>query len=112
MTDTEIDIKEIKATLKAMQRDIDYLKNMQPIPQPFPSVTAASPECYASVSGSCPVHTETWSLSEARSLWPTLENEFDRYCAVHEITVWTPDDNTRFYNECVRCRCRLAEQYT
>ena len=104
MTDTEIDIKEIKATLKAMQRDIDYLKNMQPIPQPFPSVTAASPDC-----GS-PIYSLDYplSLSAAKSLWPYMEHDFDEYCAKHGVTAWTPTDSENFYNEFVRNWRRLA----
>lgn len=97
MTDTEIDIKEIKATLKAMQCDIDYLKNMQPIPQPFPSVTAASPDCY----------NYPLSLSAARSQWPMLEHEFDEYCMKNELTQWTKADSLDFYNKYIGLRSRF-----
>ena len=97
MTYTEIDIKEIKATLKTMQRDIDYLKNMQHIPQPFPSITAASPECY----------NYPLSLSAARTLWPVLEHEFDEYCMKNELTQWTKADSLDFYNKYIGLRSRF-----
>lgn len=86
------DIEQIKETLSKMQAQIDILEDkMNTIsPQCFwPSVTAASPDCF----------TQNLSLSAAKSLWPLLENEFDRYCLDHEITVWTPTDSEQFYKE-------------
>ena len=86
------DIEQIKETLSKMQVQIDAIEDRIYTlnPQCFSmSITAASPECF----------TQNLSLSAARSMWPMLENEFDKYCADHEITVWTPEDNNRFYQE-------------
>lgn len=93
------DIEQIKETLSKMQAQIDIIEDRMNTVNPQCYVTAASPECF----------TQTLSLSAAKALWPLLENEFDRYCLDHEITVWTPDDNTQFYNEYVRCWSRLAK---
>ena len=42
MTDLQIEIKEIKATLKSMQEDIERLKNNTPS---YPPTYQYSPEC-------------------------------------------------------------------
>ena len=100
MTDTEVELIEIKETLKRMQAQIDRIvdKIKEVNPQCFwQTVTAANPDCYN------PIFTEDMplSLSAAKSLWPYLENEFDRYCTEHNITTWTPTDSENFYNEYV-----------
>lgn len=88
------DIEQIKETLSKMQAQIDVLEDrMNTIsPQCFwQPMTAANPECF--YAADMPL-----SLSAARSLWPMLENEFDRYCTEHNITTWTPTDSEQFYN--------------
>lgn len=91
------DIEQIKETLSKMQAQIDMLEDRMNSINPqcyWPSVTAASPDCFR------PIYTEDMplTLSAARELWPLLENEFDRYCLDHKITVWTPTDSEQFYN--------------
>ena len=94
MTDVEVELLETKEIIKRMQAQIDILENRINTITPWPTVTAASPACFN------PIYTEDMplSLSAARSLWPLLENEFDRYCLDHKITVWTPTDSEQFYN--------------
>lgn len=86
------DIEQIKETLSKMQAQIDVLED---------KFNCVNPQCF--LTPDYPL-----SLSAARSMWPMLEHEFDRYCTEHEITVWTPEDSTQFYNTYVRIRCRLA----
>ena len=50
MTDLEIEIKEIKATLKSMQADIERLKNNIPV---YPPTYQYSPECGMQGSYEC-----------------------------------------------------------
>lgn len=93
------DIEQIKETLSKMQAQIDILEDRMNTVNPqcfWPSVTAASPECY-----------ETLSLSAARSLWPMLEHEFDEYCMKNKLTQWTKADTTDFYNKFIRYRSRF-----
>ena len=86
------ELEQIKETLSKMQAQIDMLEDRINTITPWPTVTAASPDCFN------PIFTEDMplSLSAAKSLWPYLENEFDRYCLEHEITVWTPSDSEQF----------------
>lgn len=98
MIDTEVELLEIKETLKRMQAHINLLEDRinQVNPQYFwSSVTAASPECYK------PIYTLDMplSLSAAKAMWPMLEKEFDEYCTKHSVTAWTPTDSENFYNE-------------
>ena len=92
MTDTQIEIHEIKETLSKMRAQINILEDrMNKTYTPFywPSVTAASPDCY----------NYPLSLSAARSQWPMLEHEFDEYCMKNELTQWTKADSLDFYNK-------------
>ena len=92
MTDLELDIADIKLTLKMMKEHIKTLET---------KLDRISPQCftyYAQID--MPL-----SLSAAKSMWPMLEKEFDEYCAKHGVTTWTHDDNENFYREFVRCRC-------
>lgn len=90
MTDLELDIADIKLTLKMMKEHINTLET---------KLNRISPQCYCP-SVTVPIYTNDMplSLSAARSLWPLLENEFDRYCTEKEITVWTPANSEEFYN--------------
>ena len=98
MTDLELDIADIKLTLKMMKEHIKTLET---------KLNRISPQCF---TYDTPIYTEDMplTLSAARELWPMLENEFDRYCTDHKITVWTPTDSEQFYNTYVGIRCRLA----
>lgn len=107
MSQMKTDIEQIKETISKMQAQIDILEDRMNTVNPqciWPSVTAASPDCFK------PIYTEDMplTLSAARELWPLLENEFDRYCTDHKITVWTPTDSEQFYNTYVGIRSRLA----
>lgn len=88
MTDLELDIADIKLTLKMMKEHIKTLET---------KLNRISPQCFT--------HDAPLSLSAAKSMWPMLEKEFDEYCAKHCVTTWTPDDNENFYREFVRCWC-------
>ena len=96
MTDFELDIADIKLTLKMMKEHIKTLET---------KLNRISPQCF---TYDAPIDMPL-SLSAARSMWPMLEHEFDRYCTEHKITVWTPEDSTQFYNEYIRCWSRLAK---
>ena len=96
MTDFELDIADIKLTLKMMKEHIKTLEA---------KLNRISPQCF---TYDAPID-KPLSLSAARSMWPMLEHEFDRYCTEHEITVWTPSDSEEFYNTYIRCRSRLAK---
>ena len=107
MTDTEVELLEIKETLKRMQANIKLLEERvdQVNPQCFWSpMTAASPDC-----GS-PIYSLDYplSLSAAKSLWPYMEKQFDEYCMKYNVTTWTPTDSLNFYNEYIGVRSRLA----
>ena len=98
MTDAEVELLEIKETLKRMQAHINLLEDRinQVNPQYFWSaVTSASADC-----GS-PIYSLDYplSLSAAKSLWPYMEKQFDEYCTKYNITTWTPTDSENFYNE-------------
>jgi hypothetical protein len=86
------DIEQIKDTLSKMQAQIDILET---------KFNTINPQCF--VYATRPIYTQDMllSLSAARSLWPMLENEFDRYCTEHNVTVWTPTDSENFYRECI-----------
>ena len=91
------ELEQIKETLSKMQAQIDILEEKINLTSPhcfMQPFTAANPECFR------PIYTEDMplSISAARSLWPMLEKEFDRYCLDHKITVWTPSDSEQFYN--------------
>lgn len=92
MTDLELDIADIKLTLKMMKEHIKTLET---------KLNRISPQCFTYYA---PMDMQL-SLSAAKSMWPMLEKEFDEYCAKHCVTTWTPDDNENFYREFVRCRC-------
>lgn len=92
MTDLELDIADIKLTLKMMKEHIKTLET---------KLDRISPQCFTYYA---PIDKQL-SLSAAKSMWPMLEKEFDEYCAKHCVTTWTPDDNENFYREFVRCRC-------
>ena len=96
MTDFELDIADIKLTLKMMKEHIKTLEA---------KLNRISPQCF---TYDAPID-KPLSLSAARSMWPMLEHEFDRYCTEKEITVWTPADSEEFYNTYIRCRSRLAK---
>ena len=87
MTDFELDIADIKLTLKMMKEHIKTLEA---------KLNRISTQCFT-------------YLSAARSMWPMLEHEFDRYCTEHEITVWTLADSEEFYNTYIRYWSRLAK---
>ena len=84
MTDLELDIADIKLTLKMIKEHIKTLET---------KLNRISPQCFT--------YDAPLSLSAAKSMWPMLEKEFDDYCAEHKITVWTPADSENFYNEYV-----------
>ena len=88
MTDLELDIADIKLTLKMMKEHITTLET---------KLNRISPQCFT--------YDAPLSLSAAKSMWPMLEKEFDEYCAKNCVTTWTPDDNKNFYREFVRCWC-------
>ena len=92
MTDLELDIADIKLTLKMMKEHIKTLET---------KLDRISPQCFTYYA---PID-KPLSLSAAKSMWPMLEKEFDEYCAKHCVTTWTPDDNENFYREFVRCWC-------
>lgn len=81
------DIEQIKETLSKMQAQIDVLED---------KFNCVNPQCLLTP----PIFQLDYplSLSAARSMWPMLENEFDRYCTEHNITTWTPTDSEQFYN--------------
>ena len=89
MTDLELDIADIKLTLKMMKEHIKTLET---------KLNRISPQSF---TYDAPMDTPL-SLSAAKSMWPMLEKEFDEYCAEHKITTWTPADSENFYNEFVR----------
>lgn len=95
MSELHNDLTEIKQTLHVMQEKIDVLEF---------KLSNVNPQCF---DADMPL-----SLSAAKSMWPMLEKEFDEYCDKHNITVWTSDDNTNFYNEYVRYWRRLAKWLT
>ena len=83
-----------------MQAQIDILEDRMNTVNPqcyWPTVTAASPDCY----------NYPLSLSAARSQWPMLEHEFDEYCMKNELTHWTKADSLDFYNKYVGLRSRF-----
>ena len=92
MTDFELDIADIKLTLNMMKEHIKTLEA---------KLNRISPQCF---TYDAPID-KPLSLSEARSMWPMLEKEFDEYCAQHCVTTWTPTDSENFYREFVRCWC-------
>lgn len=92
MTDFELDIADIKLTLKMMKEHIKTLEA---------KLNRISPQCF---TYDAPID-KPLSLSAARSMWPMLEKEFDEYCAQHCVTTWTPTDSENFYREFVRCWC-------
>lgn len=81
MTDLELDIADIKLTLKMMKEHIKTLET---------KLNRISPQCFT--------YDAPLSLSAAKSMWPMLEKEFDRYCEEHKITEWTHADSDEFYN--------------
>lgn len=83
MTDTQLDIADIKLTLKMMKEHIRTIET---------KLDRISPQCFTQTDDNVP-------LSAAKSMWPFLEKEFDEYCTKHGVTTWTPDDNTQFFNE-------------
>ena len=86
MTDLELDIADIKLTLKMMKEHIKTLET---------KLNRISPQCF---TYDAPMDMPL-SLSAAKSMWPMLEREFDEYCAKHSVTAWTPTDSENFYNE-------------
>lgn len=74
-----------------MQAQIDVLED---------KFNCINPQCLLTQPCTAPIFQLDYplSLSAARSLWPYMENEFDRYCLDHKITVWTPTDSEQFYN--------------
>lgn len=107
MTDTEVELLEIKETLKRMQEHINVLEERveQVNPQCFWSlVTSANPDYRF------PIYTMDMPLplSAAKTLWPYMEKQFDEYCAKHNVTTWTPSDSENFYNEYIGVRRRLS----
>lgn len=86
MTQIEIDILQLRDELNFLKQRVATLENQQVT---FPTVTAASPYCY----------TYLVALSAAKASWPMLENEFDEYCAKHNVTAWTQTDSEQFYRE-------------
>ena len=85
------DIEQIKETLSKMQAQIDVLED---------KFKCINPQCFLTPPCTAPIFQLDYplSLSAARSMWPMLENEFDRYCTEHNITTWTPSDSEQFYN--------------
>lgn len=92
------ELEQIKETLSKMQAQIDIIEDRMNTINPqcyWPSVTAASPECYKPIYAlDMPL-----SLSAAKAMWPMLEKEFDDYCEKHSVTAWTPTDSENFYRE-------------
>lgn len=88
MTDLELDIADIKLTLKMIKEHIKTLET---------KLNRISPQYF---TYDTPIYTmdKPLSLSAAKSMWPMLEREFDRYCEEHKITEWTPADSDEFYN--------------
>lgn len=88
MTDLELDIADIKLTLKMMKEHIKTLET---------KLNRISPQYF---TYDTPMYTMDMplSLSAAKSMWPMLEREFDEYCAKHGLTSWTPADSDEFYN--------------
>ena len=82
MTDLELDIADIKLTLKMMKEHIKTLET---------KLDRINPQCFT--------YDAPLSLSAAKSMWPMLEKEFDEYCTKHCLTAWTPADIENFYNE-------------
>ena len=89
MTDLELDIADIKLTLKMIKEHIKTLET---------KLNRISPQCF---TYDAPIDM-LLSLSAAKSMWPMLEREFDDYCVKHGVTTWTPTDSENFYNEFVR----------
>lgn len=89
MTDLELDIADIKLTLKMMKEHIKTLET---------KLNRISPQYF---TYDAPIYTMDMplSLSAAKSMWPMLEREFDDYCLKHGVTAWTPTDSENFYNE-------------
>lgn len=75
MNQQEIDRLELLDEINKLKQRVEALENKQ---FTFPTVTAASPDCY----------TYPLSLSAAKLCWPGLENEFDEYCAKHGVTAF------------------------
>lgn len=100
MTNIEVELLEIKETLKRMQENINLLESR---------IDQVNPQCILSTEISAipenvlPIFSLDYplSLSAARSLWPYMGEQFDEYCAKYNITTWTPTDSQNFYNECI-----------
>ena len=85
MTDLELDIADIKLTLKMIKEHIKTLET---------NLNRISPQSF---TYNAPIDMPL-SLSAAKSMWPMLEREFDDYCVKHGVTAWTPADSDEFYN--------------
>lgn len=96
------DIEQIKETLSKMQAQIDVLED---------KFNCVNPQCLLTPPCTAPIFSLDYplSLSAARSMWPMLEHEFDRYVTEHNITTWTPADSEEFYNTYIRYWSRLAK---
>lgn len=88
MTQTEIDILQLRDELNSLKQRVATLENQQVT---FPTVTAASPCCY----------NYPMSLSAARQCWPGLEHEFDNYCMNNRLTSFGYQDSVDFFNKYV-----------
>lgn len=88
MTDTQIEIAEIKATLAAMQANIKALEY---------KINTVSPQCFTAA----PIFDADMPLSAsaAKSSWPMIAKEFDEYCKDNNVTIWTPTVSQQFYNK-------------
>ena len=110
MTDTEVELLEIKETLKRMQAHINLLENR---------INQVNPQCYWSsavaVNSDCglPLYSLDYplTLSAARSLYPMLEHEFDNYCMRNKLTVWTSTDSLDFYNKYIGLGADFPETF-
>lgn len=101
MTDLELDIADIKLTLKMMQEHINKLEA---------KIDRVSPQCFIYER---PIYTMDMPLplSAAKTLWPYMEKQFDEYCAKHNVTTWTPSDSEQFYNEYIGVGADFPETF-
>ena len=110
MTDTEVELLEIKETLKRMQAHINLLEDR---------INKVNPQCYWSTDLSAipdsglPLYSLDYplSLSAARSLYPMLEHEFDEYCMRNKLTVWKSTDSLDFYNKYIGLGADFPETF-
>lgn len=101
MTDLELDIADIKLTLKMMKEHINTLEA---------KIDRVNPQCFIYER---PIYTMDMPLplSAAKTLWPYIEKQFDEYCAKHNVTTWKPSDSEQFYNEYIAVGADFPETF-